>query len=209
MNRSFVAITTLFDLHISFLSFNWNQSLRPVDRRPEVGWNRVIKAIRKGHARFFFFKYSPNTNKWLKPDLHLWILIVLLCHGVIKYKKLRGRHAEDDLFTHYKQIVQTNLICKPDKKKANSKIVKLNKLIISVSTFKDKIGPCILGRAYTTLSVVQPVRMKTVTRLFKNPINTNLLHFKQIRAFQNSHHSFLHNIDQYSVYQYFQILYEK
>lgn len=54
MNRSFVDITTLFDLHISFLSFNWNQSVRPVDGRPEVGWNRVIKAIRKGQTGHFF-----------------------------------------------------------------------------------------------------------------------------------------------------------
>lgn len=31
------------------------------------------------------------------------------------------RHAEDGVFTRYKQIVQTNFICKPDDKKKDNK----------------------------------------------------------------------------------------
>lgn len=66
MNRSFVDITTLFDLHISFLSFNWNQPVRPVDRRPEVGWDRAIEAFRGGHLRFFCFSdiHQKRRNDW-------------------------------------------------------------------------------------------------------------------------------------------------
>lgn len=74
MNRSFVDITTLFDLHISFFSFNWNQPVRPVDRRPEVGWDRVIKAFRGGHMRFFVFQIFTKNEEMTeaKPPPLIW-----------------------------------------------------------------------------------------------------------------------------------------
>lgn len=51
------------------------------------------------------------------PSLISHCFIMSQCY---KIQHLRGRHAEDDLFTHYIQIVQKNLICRPDdKKKAN------------------------------------------------------------------------------------------
>lgn len=64
--------------------------------------------------------------------------------------------------------------------------------------FQRENSPTHLGRTYTTLTlcVVKPVikNENKVIRLFKNQMNTNWLNFNRIMAYQNFHHSFLHNI---------------